>query len=424
MVILKCQECGANLHWDGAGEVVRCNYCGAEYLIHPQSELFRRRTADPYTGRSEVQGIPIAPGSDCGGMCPVESFAPKGWHVCARQASDEFYGDHAGNPFVAEAEYTSPDNSAYILFRGSNIYTDRKLSRVPLIKGIDVLGSFMRVGTPFNAEQYCDYLLQRDLQPVSGKKIRVEEADAEERARQQTIYNNYMSQGFSRVVSDWKRVTYEIADRAGRRKTVSVETRVNDLHKGGQPMGGGGFFGQLMGQMLSPDEHYWETQYEFITAADPDRFDSLAPTAQKINESIRFTDDLEKIRQSLLRYLEGLKMQTAMAIQQQQSASWDRMQQTISDTHNYTMGVMHEMNANTAATHDRVANLHSESIRGVNTYYTAQPGYGVPGVVEADVRWDSVYQNTVNPELFAAAENYWLEPGVDFEPLRRTNGTY
>ena len=423
MVRLKCQACGAALHWDGSSNVIKCNFCDAEYLIHPQSEPFRK-ARDIYLGRGEMQGIPIVPGNDCSGLCPVESFAPQGWRICARQASDEFYGDHANNPFVAEAQYDAPDGSAMILFRGANQYTDRKLSRVPLIKSIDVLGSYMRVGTPFTAEQYCDYLLQRDLQPASAQKLRVEEADAAERERQQTIYNNYTSQGFCSVTSDWKRVTYGITDRAGRRRTVSVETRVNDLRRGGQPMGGGGFFGQLMGQMFSAGEHYWETQYEFIVAAAPEAYDALLPTAQKINESLRTTDDLERIRQSLLQYLQGLKNQTAMAIHQQEMASWDRKQQTISDTHNYTMNVMHEMNANTAATHDRVANLHSEAIRGVNTYYTARPGYGAPDVVEADVRWDHVYQNTVDPQLFAASEAYWLEPGVDFEELKRTNGNY
>ena len=86
---------------------------------------------------------------------------------------------------------------------------------------------------------------------------------------------------------------------------------------------------------------------------------------------------------------------------------------------------MREMNANAAATHQRVANLHSESIRGVNTYYTnGQGGYGSPEVVEAGVNWDHVYQSNVNPDVFAASENIWLEPGVDFEELRRTNGNY
>ena len=425
MVILKCQKCGANLQWDGTGNVMRCTNCEAEYMIHPRSEKFRRgREQDAYTGRGEVQGIPIVPGNDCSGLCPLESFAPKGWHICSRQASDEFYGDHASNPFVPETEYVSPDGSARILFRGSNIYTDRKLSRIPLFKQIDVLGSYMRIASPFTAEQYCDYLLQRDIQPVSGNKLRVEEASEAERERQQTICRNYMSQGFSSVVSDWKRVTYEITDRNGQRKTVSVETRVNDAHKAVQPMMGGGLFGSMMWPMAAADEHYWETQYEFIVVSDADKYQALFPTAQKINESLQYTDDLEQIRQSLLQYLQALKNQTAMAVHQQEMASWDRKQQIISDTHNYTMNVMHQMNANTAATHQRVANLHSESIRGVNTYYTAQSGAGIPDVVEADVRWDNVYQSTVDPSIFVASESYWLEPGVDFEPLIRTNGQY
>ncbi len=423
MVRLKCQACGAALQWDGKGNTVQCSYCGAQYLIHPQSETFRTQR-DVYVGRGEMQGIPIVPGNDCSGLCPIESFAPKGWRICSRQASDELYGDHANNPFVVESEYVSPDGSAVILFRAANQYTDRKLSRVPLIKSIDVLGSYMRVGTPFTAEQYCDYLLQRDVQPASANKLRVEEADAAERERQHTIYQNYAAQGFSSITSDWKRVTYAVTDRAGRRKTVSVETRVNDLRRGGQPMGGGGLFGQLMGQMLSVGEHYWETQYEFLFLADEAAYDALFPTAQKVNETIRTTGDLERIRQSLLQYLQTLKNQTAMAIQQQEMASWDRKQQTISETHAYTMGVMHDMQAGTAATHERVANMRSEAIRGVNTYHAAPAGYGSPDVVEADVRWDHVYQSTVDPSLFAASESYWLEPGVDFEELRRTDGNY
>ncbi len=423
MIRLKCQECGAGLHWDGSGNVVKCSYCGAEYLIHPQSETFRTKQ-DPYTGRGEVQGVPIIPGGDLSGICPIESFVPKGWKIGAGQASDEFYGDHAGNPFVVQAQFTAPDGSAEIIFRGSNCYTDRKLSRVPLLKQIDVLGSYMRVGTPFNAEQYCDYIVQRDVQPAQGRKTRVFEADAAERERQQAIYNNYVSQGFSRVAIDWKRVLYDITDRSGRSKTVSAETRVNDLHRGGQPMATGGFLGQLMGQAFATDEHFWETQYEFIFICDATSYDALFPTAQKINESIRFTDEFERLRQSLLQYLQNLKTQTAMAIHQQDMASWDRKRQTISDAHNHAMNVMHDMNANTAATHQRVANLRSEAIRGVNTYYAAPSGTGGPDVVEADVRWGSVYQSTVDPSLFVAGESYWLEPGVDFERLQRTDGNY
>jgi DNA-directed RNA polymerase subunit RPC12/RpoP len=418
MIHLKCQQCGAALHWDGRGNVVQCSYCGAEYLMHPREEKFRKKV-NPYKGTGDIQGIPIIQGNDCSGLCPIKSYAPKGWDVCCRQAPDDYYGDHMSNPFVVEAEYRSPDRSLFILYRGPNFYTDRKLSRVPLLKQIDVLGSWLRVGTPFSAEQYCDYLVQRDIQPLSGQKVRAEEADAAELDRQRTIYSRYAAQGFQQITSEWKRIIYSVLGQDRQRKTVAVETRVNDIHKGQQNMSGGGFFGQLLGQMFSNDEHYWETQYEFIVVADEGKYESAFPVIQKINESIREAPDLDRIRQSLIQYIQNLRNQTTMAIHQQEMASWNRRQQILQDTHNYTTGVMREMNANTAATHDRVANMHSEMLREVNTYHTASPGYGRPDVVEADIRWDHVYQNTNNPDQFAATENIWLDPGVDFEELRK-----
>ena len=423
MVKLECQQCGAGLHWDGKGNIVKCGYCGTEYVMHPQTGGFGR-SGDIYAGTGNVQGIPIDPNWEFAGMFPVESYVPKGWRVCARQAPADYYGDHAGNPYVSEAEFRSPDGAEYVLWRGGNMYTDRKLSRVPLFHGIDVLGSYLRVGSPFWAEDYCDYILKRDIMPASGKKVRVEEADAKEQKKQQEIVNNYLSSGFCQAEGDWKRVTYDIVGADGRPKLVSVETRVVDGYKGSQPMGGG-FFGGFFGQMFQQNtQHLWETQYELIVVADRERFNNASNEAQKIFGSMRLTDDHERIRMTYLQHLQGLQTQTAMAVHQQEMASWDRQQGIINDTHNHIMNTMHEMNANTAATHDRVANLHSESIRGVNTYYTARPGYGNPDVVEADVRWDHVFQNTQNPDIFAASETLWLQPGVDFEELKKTNGNY
>ena len=87
---------------------------------------------------------------------------------------------------------------------------------------------------------------------------------------------------------------------------------------------------------------------------------------------------------------------------------------------------MHEIQANTARTNETVANLQSEAIRGVNTYYAQPFGVGdAPRVVEADVRWDHVYQNSQHPEWFAAHEgDAPLEFGVDFEELKNTGGRY
>ena len=77
-----------------------------------------------------------------------------------------------------------------------------------------------------------------------------------------------------------------------------------------------------------------------------------------------------------------------------------------------------------AQSSQRIANLQSEAIQGVNTYHTNYGGYGDPEVVKADVRWDHVYQNSQHPDVFAANEGAPLEFGVDFEELKKTNGDY
>ena len=237
MVCLKCQQCGASLRWDGTGRVIRCEYCGTEYCMHPREDLFGQPSVNPFRGRGTVQGIPIGQGNDFGGMIPVESFAPDGWLIRSGQAPDEYYGDYRNNPFVVQAEYAAPDGSARILYRSENLYTDRKLSRLPLIKQIDVMGSLMRISAPFTAEQYCDCLVRRDIRPLSCRRIRVEPANEAELAKQRTIREQYAERGFRQVTCDWKRVLYAAVDSEGKQKVVSVETRINDVYKpSGQPV--------------------------------------------------------------------------------------------------------------------------------------------------------------------------------------------
>ena len=72
-----------------------------------------------------------------------------------------------------------------------------------------------------------------------------------------------------------------------------------------------------------------------------------------------------------------------------------------------------------AASHNRVANLQSEMICDVNTYHTNNGG-----IVEASTSFDHVYQNTQNPDVFAAQQGNSFEFGVDFEELTQTNGDY
>jgi hypothetical protein len=154
--------------------------------------------------------------------------------------------------------------------------------------------------------------------------------------------------------------------------------------------------------------------------------------ARRIRDTIEvlplMEQEIARLREQLMMqvYRDDAALSDVMAqANREQMASWDRRQQIVRDASDYGSSVMHQMQQSNAATMDRVNNLRSESIRGGNTYYTQSPGYGVPDVVEADVGWDHVYQNTQRPDVFAASTGAApLEFGVDFEELKQTGGDY
>ena len=220
------------------------------------------------------------------------------------------------------------------------------------------------------------------------------------------------------------------------------QSRMRTMSLMGSMRGGIGLMGGLMnaanmarsGTMQPPQPKMrWTAHFVLETTALEPAFAQARQWHMKIRDSFDalplMQRETERLRQTIL--MQARQAQSAMdnamgQMMQNQMASWDRRRAIIQDASDYGTQVMREMQANTARTHETVANLHSESIRGVNTYY-AQP-FGVSGdprVVEADVRWDHVYQNTQRPEWFAAKEgDAPLEFGVDYEELKNTGGHY
>ncbi|MBR6025379.1 MAG: hypothetical protein IK069_01330, partial [Firmicutes bacterium] len=304
---------------------------------------------------------------------------------------------------------------------------------------IDFMGTNMRVRKPFTMTEYCDTLLKRDTMPAKAKLIKKDAPDADEQQRMQIVAQNYRNQGFATVSVDWTRRIYEITTQTGEEKKVAIETRFADVHKRdmskAQPQKG--FMGALKGAAQTMmDFHCWETGYEMILITAPDIYDAMFEEFMKINLSIRPRQEYQNMKNAITQFIQQKIAQTQqnvnnamMNMQRERMESMERRAKIIQDTNNYTTNVMREMNANTAATHDRVANLHSEAIRGVNTYYAAPGTFsygnsGRPDVVEASINWDHVYQSTQNPDVFAATRDVWLEPGVDFVELKKTNGNY
>lgn len=107
MQMLRCQNCGATVHWDGATRVAACRHCGTEYLMHPQS---RDEIAYDGVGRDEVAVIPIREG-DYAGRAFARSFIPKGWTASAANPAQMASFE---SPLVMRVRYRADDGSATI----------------------------------------------------------------------------------------------------------------------------------------------------------------------------------------------------------------------------------------------------------------------------------------------------------------------
>ena len=187
-------------------------------------------------------------------------------------------------------------------------------------------------------------------------------------------------------------------------------------------------------QQVSPPQPKlrWTLNYMIETSAKEEAFEEAVMIHRKIRDTFEalplFNSETEAVRNYIMMQSQQETAAINGAIAQMNRdnmASWDRKQQIVSDTANYTSNVMHQMFEDNAATSNRVNNLRSEAIREVNTYHTVAGGYGDPTVVEAGTGWDHVYQNTQDPDIYAASTGAApLEFGVDFEELKQTDGNY
>ena len=162
-----------------------------------------------------------------------------------------------------------------------------------------------------------------------------------------------------------------------------------------------------------------------IGITDGSVYDAMLKEFERVDETTDYLPVVQQIIAEMNAFVENEKMRVAgivnnaqMKMAADRAASWERRSAIIQDTNNYTSNIMHQMMDDNAASHNRVANLNSEMIRGVNTYY------GSDRIVEASTMYDHVYQYGPDPNVFAAQRGDYFTPGVDFTELNRTNGDY
>ena len=428
-VRIVCPKCSAVIMWNERDEITACRLCGAKYKMHPRdrsapNSAESREMFMPPVGRGQTDILTIPSSTEVRGAPVLKSYIPKNWKYLPGTSPDRC--DAVSNPIVPSVVYSSPNEEIYVLYKGEAIYKHIDLTPATMQlqnKLDDILinrrnPSFLRMRSYMNCAGYCDSMVQT-LPLRNTSLIKEEHASSEEKQRQRTILEDFRRKGFSDGSTEWLRRTYKGTDNTGKSMIAVAETRIVSLIKNTvmQIPQFGGFFpmGMMAGMPQQTTERYWDSQYEMLLITPENRYNEALAEFEKINNSIRILPEFNRVRAEIMAVINNSVSQMAM----DNMNSMNRRSQIIADTNAYTSNIQHQMISDNAASHNRVANLHSEAIRGVNTYYTNDNR-----VAEASTAYDHVYQSTQNPNIFAAQQGNSLEFGVDFEELTRTNGDY
>ena len=475
---LACTSCGATLEWDGRANVVECRFCGARFAMRGAEA---GEAADDWRAQA-LRGGCVAD-RPCLGPClgdPQDtgavyyrSWLPQGWSYQVFLPSHLYFGASAGSPFVPGIHFESPDGRSSIEHITTNAYRDPTGMAVgPFAQaglaggimggmggltpgngemGLDGLvhypcsvmdpRDFVRLRPFVDAPDYCDEMVLR-LQLENLQVIGQTDQDDFARQRMEKLLADAPAQVRANHWYHWFRRTYR-GLRKGEPVIIVAETQVSTngwnvpqqapQQPAQQPPSGffgrmaaamGGAAQQAMASMAQANvPRMWNTDYELVMIAPEAQVQAVFEEFDRIRRSIELGRDfaqgqaaIERIIMQGMQHANGVYANAQAQMAADRAASWDRRAAIIADTNAYTTNVMRDMQASNAASHERVAQGWSEAIRGVNSYV------GSDGrVVEADIRYDHVYQGTPGSrwgsDSYVAAEGDWLEPGVDFVEL-------
>lgn len=439
---LNCPKCGNGITWDERSGRVRCTVCGAQYRMHP-----RNGNGGVRQGTGGETPIEITRGRYAGAAL-AKSFAPRGWRITTNAPEAE---SNLLAPLTLQVEYAAPDGSATITYTGARGYNH--LEPTPQNAPQQGRMAFPDRMIPLayrDADAICEGMLAgnpnlRDVRVLSS----FSQPDPWAERLMRSLMEEYTRAGTLNPGGTWAKRYCTALDRNRGEWHKLIEVMVTHAFLPVSPQEQqlyqmmlatqarafpmGGLFGMRQPPIEPPQPKLrWVVNYVVETSARKEAFAEAMRFHEQIRDSFGtlpvFEQETARIRDALLLQ----NMQDANAINDALSqmnrdrmASWDRRQQIIREASDYGTQVMREMRESTASTNQRVNNLRSEAIRGVNTYYTHNTGYGEPSVVEASTQWDHVYQNRRHPDTYAAhTGDAPLEFGVDFEELDRTDGNY
>ena len=433
-----CQKCGATIFWDGKSEYFYCPKCGQKYRPRVRGVMDIKTTEGRYSGQALVR-----------------SFVPEGWTTATNAPELE---SSLLTPLPMQVNYVSPKEDAFITFTGTHgfahiDYTQENLQR----QGQMILPDRI-VGWSYQDAEFISGQVLAQNPLISDVRIlsETDQPDNWARDHMQKMLQASANSGTLSPGGNWVKKYITCKDANGNvwhkllevmviycylpvsqaeqmmyQMTLQSQQRLMALTN--IPVMGR-FAGMPMPQIqqVQPPKPKlrWSLQYMIETSARDEIFREAAEYHDKIRGTIEHTPLHEREASQIEKAMYQRRQQEEQAISdavgeinRQRSESWDRRRKIIQETNDYTTQIMRDTQKNFSDTNHRVNNRWSEVIRGVNTYYTRNPGYGEPRVVEVSNRYDHVYQSNRYPGEYAATNSPW-DLGPDFDELEKTNGDY
>lgn len=416
---LKCRNCGSPIECVVGSRHLKCKACGSEYLLQCNNSLTQIQFNNGILFNAYIP--------DCWNytvFCDEKSVSKNEATAYGIKANYQgtdmlffpraFYADYGstkhsiGVPsFINSYMYQSIDD--YVVQRIKEIYND--LSCVVEIKRVEN-NIFKTV------EQKIRNDVARCLQNyelITGKYSFVVKTNGQ-------IRRGYFATALYGKIGGAKNTNSNDG-------TVKKKKGFVQFIKDGGVMGslsrGEGFFGNGTASLSSmnmsglgiglPDgyvydmgfkKHDWGRAFDVILSTPDERIDLYSQIFDDFAINVNYGPMYYELQQAELNNIARINMEGAMQRQRNAMAAQQQLSRTLNETTNIVNSGYWERQA----TYDRVYNNVSEGIRGVNSYTDT---YGRK--VEADVRYDHVYQNGSD---YVASDNN-LNLGPDWVELNR-----
>lgn len=419
-----CQQCSAPIEWDGVSRRLQCSFCGTIYerTSRQNGQISNQRYIDE-RGNEFLVG-----------------YYPPMFHGAyqIRNEGNKMNLNCREMPVKVYYEMTSEDGNAHILFITGSVY--HHIDNIPANsnKQNTISADLRRYRSYIGADAYADLRFSEEHpkatnvrvikveEPCAKSKESLEKLKVQNQSRLVGKYNNefagkiysYSENGLNQLCLT--RLALEILE------VPTMSDMIGNMFGGKKFSGSGGMLSGLFGNMGETVQKFmppsvsknitWTVFNEIYFFGSEEGFNTHFDEFEKVYETIKTGPDFSRIVNEINRMFmqtEQTIANNAMRMANAQMESAQRMGNMINDTYSYGMELDRQSWANTNATMDRVNDMRSEAIRGVNSYTTGSGDF-----VEADVRFDSVYQNTQNPDLYAGVEGNY-DMGSEWTVLKK-----